>query len=166
MIRTDVNIEVIRRIIMWSTTLESQLVGSNPLLTSDGAAVVACHVHFDAMVDGLSWKVGGKSPERPVDSRRLELPHSTAPDADRVVMTMTNTLMRSPSILETLQTTPALRKNLMVRYSVALPTEGGSSLSVSVVMPSYIFSRSLAIAFLGAVALWPPFSSVAIRFVS
>lgn len=62
-----------------------------------------------------------------------------------------------------LQTTPVSRSSLMVRNTVALPTEGSSSLSASKVKVSCFCSRSLAIAFLGVVVLWPRFSSSAIR---
>ena len=54
----------------------------------------------------------------------------------------------------------------MVRYTVALLTEGNSSMSASTVKPPCFCSKSLTIVFLGAVALWPRLSSTAIRFVA
>ena len=60
---------------------------------------------------------------------------------------------------------PRLKKQLMVRYTVALPTEGSSSLSPSAVKLSCFCSKSLAIALLGAVALLPSSSNTASRFV-
>ncbi len=62
-----------------------------PLLTPVGAANAAVHVQLDMVVDDLSWNVGTHSPERPIDSGRLELLHRATLDADGVVMTMVNT---------------------------------------------------------------------------